>query len=136
MPKLKPIVQKDKVGVNRTANIKIRLTHERKRREIATPYYIEPEFMGSDGQVKKKCQNATTLNQALVKLQVEMYEILSAIGPDIIHMDVNTLANRLRREDANGIDFIKYTEEIRARLLKENRYSYATSFEVTITAYG
>jgi hypothetical protein len=54
MAKLKPVVLRDKIGVDGNTNIKIRITHGGKSREIRTPYYIDPKFMGSDGVINNK----------------------------------------------------------------------------------
>lgn len=132
MAKLKPVVLKNKLGTDGTTNIKIRLTHDGKSREIATPYYIDPKFMGSDGQISRKHPNQTKLNLNLNVLMLDYNSILADIGRDIVYMDINAIVKKLRRHQGTGESIIKYMNERIKTLQSEGRISYADTFKATI----
>jgi hypothetical protein len=57
MPTLKPCVKNDFVKDDGKSNIKIRLSHDGKVRNLKTPYDIETHFLGTDGRVIQKHPN-------------------------------------------------------------------------------
>jgi len=132
MAKLKAVVLPGKTGIDGKTNIKIRLTHDKKSREIRTPHYINPKFMGRDGIIKQTYPSHEKLNMALNLILSEYNGILEGIGKDIIYMDINTIANKLRRHDGTGEGIIRYMEE-RIKILRlEKRHSYADTYHATI----
>jgi len=131
MATLKPFVKNDFIKTSGKANIKIRICHDKKTRFISTPYDIEPKFMSIDGLVKPSYPGHLKLNMALNKLMRQYNGILDDIGPDIISMDINSLAIRLRQGEVPS--FTTYAKQRIKQLKKEKRFSYAESYEVTLT---
>ena len=129
MTKLKSVVLKTKKGICGDTNIKIRLTHDGMSREIATPFYINPKYMGKDGQVKQTNPDHTNLNKALMELLIDYNRILTGIGSEIVLMDINTLISKLHRKESTSASFILYTNERIRTLQEEERFSYAESYQ-------
>ncbi|HEX2968833.1 MAG TPA: phage integrase SAM-like domain-containing protein [Bacteroidales bacterium] len=131
MATLIPCVKNDFVKNDGKCNIKIRLSHDQKVRYLKTPYYIEPGMLGRNGKVKPKHANYIELNAALTKLIDEYNSLFASLGPDIRYMDVNTMANKLRCNEANGASFLKYANRRIKELKEEGRHSYAISYEAS-----
>jgi integrase len=132
MPSLKAVVRKDVVNTDHKANIKIRVSHNRKVRYIATTDYIEPKYMGSDGIIKGSYPGQLNLNRSLRILLQQYSDIIAEIGPDIVYMDINSLISKLKTKKKHGSDFLAYMKFRTGELIKENRFSYAESYQVTI----
>ena len=132
MAKLKPVVLKSKIGIDGKTNIKIRLTHDGKSREISTPWYIDPKYMSRDGIISSKYPGAGTLNMAINMMLVKYNLILSEMGPEIIYTDINTILKKLRGPSVYGSTFTSYLKYRIDQLKKENRSSYAESYQVTL----
>lgn len=132
MPAIKPVVRKDVLNSDNKANIKIRVSHNRKVRYLSTPYYIDPKFMGPEGLIKSSYPGQAKLNSALLLLLQQYNNIIADIGPDIIYMDVNSLINKLRYQKEHGSGFLKYMRFREEQLIRERRFSYAMSYRVTI----
>lgn len=131
MAKLKPVVLNGKSGIDGTTNIKIRLTHQGKSREIRTPHYINPVFMNPDGTISDKYFDSAKLNLNLNILLAKYNTTLVEIGTGVDDMDINTLADRLRNKDT-FTDFIKYTELRIKDLMNQGREGYADSYKIMI----
>jgi integrase len=131
MPSIKFVVRKDVIRSDNKANIKIRVSHNKKVRYIASPYYIEPRYMGSDGRIVSRYPGQSALNGALIKLEKEYNDIVADIGTDIYSMDVNSLISKLRAKKKHGSSFTAYMTYRMEQLKKEGRFSYAASYQVT-----
>lgn len=112
-------------------NIIIRLSHDRKVRYLKTPYYIEPGMLGRNGKVKPKHPNYIELNTVLTKLLDAYNSLIAAIGPDNRFMDINTIAQKLKRNESNGASFLKYAARRIKELHNEGRNSYAVTYEAS-----
>jgi integrase len=88
-------------------------------------------MLGRNGKVKPKHANYIELNAALTKLIDEYNSLFASLGPDIRYMDVNTMANKLRCNEANGASFLKYANRRIKELKEEGRHSYAISYEAS-----
>jgi len=133
MPSLKAVVRKDVVNTDHKANIKIRISHARKVRYIATPWYIDPKYMGADGMIKTSYPGQAKLNGALLQQLQQYNDIIADAGPDITLVDINTLLSKLKGQTGHGSTFTAYMKYRVEQLTREKRYSYATSYGVTLT---
>jgi integrase len=131
MPSLKFVVRKDEINSDGKSNIKCRVSHNRKVRYIATPYYIEPRYMASDGKIKSNYDGQSSLNGALISLDKDYNNIIRDIGTDIYSIDINNLVGRLKIKQKYGSSFTQYMNSRIKDLEKERRFSYATSYRVT-----
>jgi integrase/recombinase XerD len=132
MPSIKPAIRKDVVNADHKANIKMRVSHQGKVRYIGTPWYILPKYMKADGTVKTSYPGQAKLTGALLLLEKQYNDIIADTGPDIIHMDINSLVNKLKAQQLHGSGLLAYMKYRIAQLKKENRNSYAASYQVTI----
>jgi len=132
MPSIKPVIKKNVINSDNKANIKIRISHNRKVRYFKTPWYIEPKYIGSDGLIKTSYPGHISLNGSLMRQVHEYNNIIASIGPDIIYMDINTLVNKLRVQTTHGSSFSSYMKHRIKELEKEGRFSYAESYGGTL----
>lgn len=132
MPSIKPVVKKGVVNADHKANIKIRISHGRKVRYLRTSYYIEPRHMGSDGLIRPGYPGQSNLNRALSALLLQYNNIIADAGPDVEYMSINTLLSKLRGQTGHGSSFSSYMKRRIEELKKENRFSYAGSYQVTL----
>jgi integrase len=138
MPSINFVVRKDVIRTDGKSNIKCRVSHRRsgdkkgKVRYIATPYYIKPGYLGTDGRIKSKYVGQANLNSALLALETEYNNIIADTGTDIFSMDINTLVSKMKAQKKHGSDFLAYMKHRILELKKEDRHRYAESYEVTI----
>jgi integrase len=132
MPSIKAVVRKEVVNSDHKANIKIRVSHNRKVRYIKTAWYIDPKYMGSDGMIKASYPGQSKLNGAILLLLQQYNDIIADAGPDIIHTDINSLISKLKGQKTHGSGFLAYMKYRIEQLQKESRFSYASSYQVTI----
>jgi integrase len=110
VPNLKPIIRSH-VDLDGKCNIKIAVTHDHKTRYIKTPWYIEPQYI-KNGQILSTHPAHASLNFALSRLLTQYNVIINDIGPDVLFMDINTLAGKLRKGEGSWTEFISYTNEM------------------------
>jgi integrase len=132
MPSLKPTVRKDVVNSDHKANIKIRVSHDKKVRYIKTPWYIEPKFMKADGSIKGSYPGQAKLTGALLLLLQQYNDIITDSGPDIVYMDINSLISKLKAQRLHGLGFMAYMKYRIEQLKEEKRFSYSDSYQVTL----
>jgi len=129
MPTLKPVIKGYK-RYDGKCKIYIRVIHNSKAGFVPTAYYIEPRAMRKDGTVQSSHSHHAKLTRALNGLLYEYNSIL--LDLDTRRMTVNEIVTRLRNKDS-GEDFFKYANLRIGNLRKEERFSYAESYEVTLT---
>ena len=132
MPSLKPVVRKNQVKIDGKSNIKIRISHNDKVRYIATPWYIEPKYMGDGGIVKNSYPSHSKLNTSLQLLISQYNDIIYELGSEVMYMDCNSLVNLIRSHTKIGGDFIKYTRNKIKRYRKLDKFALAETYNVTI----
>ena len=133
MPTIRAVVKNDFVKADGKCNIKIRITHQGKVRYLSTPWYCMPSDINRDGTIKPAYPGHTTLNKAIYKQLLQYSSIIESIGPDVRLMDISELAGRLKGTGDDQCGFIEYAKD-RIDLLKaQKRFSYAISYEVTLT---
>jgi integrase len=130
MPSIKFVLKSDEVKIYEKVRIKARISHNGKVRYISTPWYIEPKFF-KDGKIKSNYTGQSNLNGALISLEKEYNNIIAGIGLDIYSMDINSLVSRLKAKKQHGSSFTSYMNYRIEQLKKEQRFSYANSYQVT-----
>ena len=128
MPTLKPVIKGYK-RYDGKCKIYIRVIHNSKAGFVPTAYYIEPRAMRKDGTVQSSHSHHAKLTRALNGLLYEYNSIL--LDLDTRRMTVNEIVTRLRNKDS-GEDFFKYANLRIGNLRKEERFSYAESYQVML----
>ncbi len=100
-----PIVLDKKTNKLGKVNIKIRIIHRRKVRDIGTDFYIDPNFWTSDAKVDNKYENADYLNFEISKKILGYQERILKIN--YRSMNINEIVAFLRTEEAPEIDLKK-----------------------------
>ena len=132
MASLKPVVRISQTKLDRKCNIKIRVSHDRRVGYLRTPWDIDPDLMEKNGTISAKYPGANKLNLNLSLVLGKYYRIMEEIGPEIEHMDINTLMARFRGRTGHGSSLTEYFKYRINQLIKESRYSYAESYQVTL----
>lgn len=132
MASLKPVIRLSQKKLDGKCNIKIRISHDRRVTYISTPWDIDPKFMNRDGTISNKYPGANKLNLNLNLVLAKFNNIIAEIGPEVAHYDINTLAGRLRGRTGKGSSFSEYLKSRIDDLKRENRFSYAESYQVTL----
>lgn len=133
MPSLKPVIRKGIVNADGKASIKIRIVHDGKVSYLKTPWYIEPRYMGINGQIRSSYPGATALNGALLLLLQQYNNIIANVGPDVVYMDHDSLVTKLKNNDTTNGSFTEYTKKRITDLTKEGRFSLAVLYEATLS---
>jgi integrase len=88
--------------------------------------------MGSDGLIRPSYPGQSNLNRALSALVLKYNNIIADTGPEISYMDIGTVIKKLRGQTGHGSSFSSYMKHRIDELKKENRFSYAGSYQVTL----
>jgi integrase len=88
--------------------------------------------MKADGSIKGSYPGQAKLTGALLALTQQYNNIIADCGPDIVYMDINALISKLKGQHLHGSDFMAYMRYRISELEKENRFSYASSYQVTV----
>lgn len=92
-----------------TYNIKIRVTHNRKSRYVATPWFVTKDDVTKSMRIKN--QKYVDLTDGLIK---KYRDISDRIGMPIMDLDVDQVVDILlhfRSENKFDLDFVAYTRE-------------------------
>jgi integrase len=132
MASLKPVVRISQIKLDNKCNIKIRVSHDRRVAYLKTPWDIEPGFMTKAGTISPKYPGQNKLNLSLNLAMAKYNSILAGLGLEIEDMDINTLMKRLRGQTGAGASLTEYFKKRTDELKRENRLSYAESYQVTL----
>jgi len=138
MPSVKAVVKNDFVKSDGKAKIYFRIIHKdaitkKKRvRYIPTDYYIEPKYMGTDGKVKSNYPGQSTMNGAIISLDIQYNTTIAQLGTSIKYMNIDQLVDKLTGNVGDDADFFVYAITRIDSLLKEKRYSLAELYGVTL----
>jgi integrase len=132
MASLKPVIRLSQTKLYNKCNIKIRISHDRKVTYISTPWDIDPKFMNRDGTINSKYPGANKLNLNINLILAKYNNILAEIGPEIEYQDIKTLIARLKGRTGYGSSFLEYMKYRIDQLIREKRFSYAESYQVTL----
>ena len=108
MATFKAIIKKEKMRSDKTWNVLIRLTHERKIRYISTTMYVTKKDITSGFKIKNqqiidRCEELIKIyREKIYKLNIELNAI-----------DIDTIAEYLKssKDDKSGIDFILFAKK-------------------------
>ena len=133
MPSFKPVLRKDVVNSDGKANIKIRVNHRGDTAYIGTIYYIDPKYMRTDGKIKSSYPGHVSLNQDLMRLQVEYNNLCADIGmQEVSGLCIADLIKKLKNRTGSGGDFFVYAQGRILTLRKQGRLSLAYLYETTL----
>lgn len=105
-----------------TANIKIRLYHNRESQYISTDHYILPEYMGDNGEVSESFDGSTDLNFEIIDTIQSYRKLIMKLGSArVSKMNCKDLKNYILQAsepDYEKIDFVKFAETVIERCKK------------------
>lgn len=138
MATFKPVVFKSRnhIKSDGTTNIKIRVYHNREAQYIPTAYYIEPAFMGSDGEINAFHPESELYNYELNNLVQELrkasLKLGSARSQKMSCMDFKEFIQEAVNPDYDSIDFVAFCNEV---INKATPYKTAEWYEQSLGAY-
>lgn len=107
MATLKYLILKNNVRADKTWNVVIRLTHERKVRYISTTMYVSKKDITSGYKIKNQ--------QIIIRCEelIAVYrESLRELGLELYPMDIDTIVGYIKSANSNtGIDFITFARK-------------------------
>lgn len=107
MATLKALIKKDKLRSDKTWNVLIRVTHERKIRYISTTMYVSKKDITSSYRIK---------NQQIIDKCEELIKIyrgkINKLNLEFNSMDIDAIIDYLKsKDDKTGIDFISFARK-------------------------
>lgn len=132
MPTFKPLIFKHQQKEDGTFNVKIRVTHNRESKYIATAYYIKDKQVTGKFEIKDK--------SILKKVDEEIDIYWEAIKrlPDVSALTTTALINAMEREKEKmqkaEIDFIAFSNQHIKDLKANGGEKYAASFKTTVNS--
>jgi integrase len=106
---------------DKTTNIKIRITHNRKTTYVATNYYCTKEqFDRKMGQCKG-FDNAKYINTKLFKLLSEYTRKDIELGDAVDHLSATDIRNNLTIDHRAVIDFFAFSKSVTTRLIESGK---------------
>lgn len=133
MATFKPTIFKTKNHIKNdgTANVKIRIYHNKESQYIATPYYINPDHF-FNGYITPHCHNYTTLNYEIgeiVQGYLKTYiDLGSARASKMTCRDIKDLLVKEAEIASEYIDFIAFSRKVISETTRPNTaewYEYA-----------
>ena len=107
MATFKPTIFKDRQREDKTWNVVIRFTHERKVRYISTTMYVSKK----DLTVSLKIKNQLVLDKCEELIKIYRNKV-NALNLELNSMDIDTIVEYIKtREKKNGIDFIAFAKK-------------------------
>lgn len=123
MATLKYLVRKDKMREDKTWNVVIRLTHDRKVRYLPTTMYATKKDLTSGFNIK----NYQIIDKCELLLS-EYRKKLIELDLDLFHRDIDTVVELLTRKDkATDITFSGYAEEWLSKAQIKGLKNYKTA---------
>jgi integrase len=114
-----PAIQPKNITAKGKVNIKIRISHNRKVRDIGTEYYIDPVFWLASGRVSDDYPKADYLNLEILKLITAYWDKL--LGKNLKVMPINRIVEILRAETYTQSDFSAYFKKVTAEKARTNQ---------------
>lgn len=124
-----------------TTNIKIRIYHNGVPQYIATQYYINPEYMGSDGTILPVTDSCEELNFELGNLIQQFRGSCIKLGTDRTRkMSCKELKEQIEKTanpDSEDIDFVAFARGIISKTVKRKTANwYESSLNALINFLG
>ena len=109
MATFKAIIKKEKMRSDKTWNVLIRLTHERKIRYISTTMYVTKKDITSGFKIKN--QQVIDRCEELIKIYREK---IYKLNLELNAIDIDTIVEYLKssKDDKSGIDFISFAKKM------------------------
>jgi integrase len=132
MPTFKPLILKHQQKEDGSFNVKIRITHNRESKYLATPLYIKGKQVSSKYEIRDR--------SVIRKIDddIEAYWSIIKKATDITQLSVSELVELLEREKAKNqkveIDFIEFARNYIDQLRQNDGDKYASSFNTTINS--
>lgn len=118
-----------------TTNIKIRLYHNKSTQYISTPYYIQPEYVGSDGNILSSYIDADLLNYELGNIIQKYRGVCIKLGISRVSLmgsiEVKEQIIAAMEPEYEFIDFIAYSNII---ISKAEKAGTAEWYQTAINA--
>lgn len=134
MAKFKIVIHRKQKRSDGTVNIKIRVTHRRKVRDIATDYNVLPKYFDKKtGLVKyggaKTNDDVDKINSKLL-IQIGVMADKAEKQRNVEFMDISSLV-RILRDKHREMDFFAVIDSLIAEKKKDGSLNYAGSFITT-----
>jgi len=114
--------QKNHIKNDGTANVKIRIYHERESQYISTQFYILPEFMAPSGEISPECADADELNYELGEIIQSYRKIILKLGTgSAAKMTCKDLKDHILKAtepEYETIDFVAFAQTVIDRCKK------------------
>jgi len=107
--------------------IYLRLTHNRKKAEMATKYFLEEREWDSENE---RCKKNIQVNEELASIESKVYEIIRELERNKKSVTAHSIKNYLTEKDKINFSLIEYYQTFIARLLKAGEVA-----EVTVRMY-
>ncbi|MDB5285425.1 MAG: recombinase [Mucilaginibacter sp.] len=132
MPTFKPLILKHQQKEDGTFNVKIRITHNRESKYIATGLYIKGKQVTSNFEIKDR----SVIKKAEEDID-NYWEIIKRL-PDVSGLNVSELLDVLEKEKKKTqkieMDFVKFSRDHIEELKLKKGEKYAASFNTTINS--
>jgi hypothetical protein len=132
MPTFKVLILKHQKTENDTYGVKIRITHNRQSKYLATSFHVKDKQLTGKFEIKDR----SILKN--VEEDIDQYwEILKKL-PDVSRLTVSELLTTLEKEKAKShrveVDFIAFSMDHIEKLKVKDGEKYASSFKTTINS--
>ncbi len=132
MPTFKPLIFKHQKKDDGTFNVKIRVTHNRESKYIATIYYIKDKQVTAKFEIKDK----SVIKK--VEEDIDLYWDIIKLLPDVSGLCVSELIEMLEKEKKKAnkiiVNFIAFSRDYVEELKAQGGAKYAASFSTTINS--
>lgn len=122
-----------------TANIKIRIYHNRDNQYLPTPHYIEPKLLGKSGLVLESHPSADELNFDLTEMiqgyRKQTIKIGSFILKNMSCQELKMHLQEVNNPNYEIIDFVSFSKSIIEKTKKENTKSWYTNSLNSLKAF-
>lgn len=131
MATFKAEIYKHQKKANGTWNVKIRVTHNRDKKYLATPIYVKADDITKSFKLKKNITDKTD------KIISSYYDICADLGLRLKGMSIEELITELEnasKPQIEQIDFFSFAEEYIANMDKEGRTGTSKNYKAAIKA--
>ena len=122
------------VKQDKTTNIKIRITHNRKVEYVSTDLYVNPDNF-EKGQATGK--NSSFINSRIRDELSRLNTKYLRMGPVVTKLSAKELRQRLYSDDeSDHIDFLKFADEYYQELIKKGKLGSARGLKGVVSNTG
>jgi transposase len=143
MATFKPVVLGTKKQIKRdgTANIKIRIYHNKSTQYISTPFYVCPKDMGTNGEVASTLHDADILNYELGNIIQKYRGVCIKLGSErILRMSCIEVKEQIiaaMEPEYEFIDFVSFSFQVIEKTEKEKTKEwYHNAIKTLVWFYG